>query len=482
MRRGGVGGLLRVWAGALLCLGSVSVGYRAVVAGRRSTGAEGSSLEKAIQGLALGGGASEGETMVSRGQPKDERELFEYIMGTITNSYVEEVDRKKLYESAFGGILSSLDPHSSYLTDKEFKEMNLHTSGEFGGLGIVVTKDSGFVKVISPIYDTPAERAGIKSGDFISEINDRLTHNMSLNEAVDNMRGKPGTKVKLTVLRVGETKPLTFDLKREIIKTNSIKGRVENRDIIYIRITNFTKNTYRDTIDTYNKLKNSIEGGKPPRGVILDLRNNPGGLLDQAIKVCELFLEKDRVIVSTRGRNNRPMEMYKSSAAKVLVDVYPMVVLVNEGSASASEIVAGALQDHRRAVVMGTKTFGKASVQAVFPLSNGGAMKMTIAKYYTPSGRSLQADGIEPDLWVDEGVVNFVSDGDRIREKDLSGHLKKETGGSDRGAEENTREDIVSKSIRENALAKDGRRDNIGDYQLSKAIDLIVGISFYGKK
>ncbi|MDR1494903.1 MAG: S41 family peptidase [Rickettsiales bacterium] len=463
-------------AGVALCLGSALTSYRVVVEEKRPEVVRSSEKTDTVRSAALE--TAGGRDSAIRVQPKDEKELLDYIMGMVMNNYVEEVDRKKLYENAFGGILSSLDPHSGYMTEKEFGDMSLHTNGEFGGLGIVVTKDSGFVKVISPIYDTPADRAGIKSGDFISEIDDKLTYSMNLNEAVDIMRGKPGTKVKLTVLRIGETKPLTFDLKRELIKTDSVKGRVENKNIIYLRITNFTKNTYKDMVDAYNRLKNSIEG-KTPRGVILDLRNNPGGLLDQAIKVCELFLGKDMVIVSTKGRNNQSLEVYRSNAEKVLIDISPIVVLVNEGSASASEIVAGALQDHKKAVVMGTKTFGKASVQAVFPLGNGGAMKMTIAKYYTPNERSLQVDGIEPDLWVEEAMVNFTSDGERIREKDLSGHLKNESGGKN----ENVREDIVSKSIRENGLMdKDRQKGNIKDYQLSKAIDLIVGIDFYDKK
>ncbi|MDR2777283.1 MAG: S41 family peptidase [Rickettsiales bacterium] len=467
------------WKGVVLCLWGVLVGYRVL------TNADWLAVDKHIKSARVVDNpvmaATRSDGLVNGETPEENRELFDYVVGTILNNYVEDVDRKKLYESAFSGILSSLDPHSGYMTEREFAELSLHTSGEFGGLGIVVTKDSGYVKVISPIYDTPAERAGIKSGDFISEIDDRVTYNMSLGEAVDNMRGKPGTRVKLTVLRVGETKPLTFDLKREIIKTNSIKGRIENKNIIYIRITNFTKSTYRDLIDTYNRLRNSIDG-KVPRGVIVDLRNNPGGLLDQAIKVCELFLEKDRVIVSTRGRNNRSLEVHKSGAEKVLINVYPIVVLVNEGSASASEIVAGALQDHKRAIVMGTKTFGKASVQAVFPLKNRGAIKMTVAKYYTPNNRSLQADGVEPDIWVEEGVVNFVTDGDKIRETDLPGHLKREDGSDGGGKKENAKEDIVSKSIRENEQNRSRQKGNIKDYQLSKAIDLIIGIDFYGRK
>ncbi|MDR1425846.1 MAG: S41 family peptidase [Rickettsiales bacterium] len=474
-----VRGVLR---SVLVCLWGVLLGYGIAINGKQLDSREGSGARRDVHdNLALAANDPKTEKSALKLQFEAERKLFDHIMDTISKNYVEEVDGKKLYESAFEGVLSSLDPHSSYMTEKEFTEMKLYTEGEFGGLGIVVTKDSGFVKVISPIYDTPAERAGIKSGDFISEIDGKTTHNMHLNEAVDNMRGKPGSKVKLTILRVGESKPLIFNLKREIIKTNSVNGRLENGDIIYLKVVNFTRNTQKDLISTYNKLKDSIRDRAAPRGVILDLRNNPGGLLDQAIKVSELFLEKNVVIVSIKGRNDVSLDVCKSSAEKVLIDVSPVVVLVNEGSASASEIVAGALQDHKRGLIMGTKTFGKASVQNVFPLANGGALKMTIARYYTPSGRSIQVDGIEPDVLVGEAVVNFAAGGEKIREKDLVGHLKREDDLNKKT--ENEGEDIVSKSIRENSEQNGSdKKTNIKDYQLSKAIDLIIGISFYGKK
>ncbi|MDR2077686.1 MAG: S41 family peptidase [Rickettsiales bacterium] len=401
------------------------------------------------------------------------RELFDYVLDSIRTRYVESVEDKKLYESALGGLLDSLDPHSSYMTEKEYKEAKIHIAGEFGGIGIVVTKDTNFIKVISPIDDTPAHRVGIKSGDYIGEIDDKSTYDMSLSEAVEKMRGKPGTKVKISILRKGENEPLYFDLKREIIKTDTIKGNIENNDIIYMKITHFNGNTQKDMISMFNKLKKSLDG-KTPGGYILDLRNNPGGSLDQAIKVCELFLEKDKAIVSIKGRDERLIEVYRSGVDDVLIDISPLVVLVNEGSASASEIVAGAFQDHKRAVILGTKTFGKASVQSVIPLSNGGAIKLTTARYYTPNNRSLQADGIEPDIVVEDAEIKFRSGTKKLREENLTGHLRKDKDKNSKGEE-----DIVDKTIKKN-INNDGHK--IEDYQLSKAIDLIIGINIYAKK
>ncbi len=396
------------------------------------------------------------------------KELFDFVLDKVRYEYVEEVEDKKLYESALNGLLSSLDPHSSYLNEKEYKEMLVSTKGEFGGLGIVVTKDSNFIKVISPIDDTPAAKIGIKSGDYISKIDGELTYDMSLEKAVEKMRGKPGTKVDLVILRKGESEPLEFSIKREIIKVEAVKGRIENKNIIYIKISNFIESTYEDVVETFNKLKKTI-GEDKLGGFILDLRNDPGGLLDQAVKIGSLFLENDKTVVSIKGRDDELLETYKSEAKKVLIDNIPVIVLVNEGSASASEIVAGALQDHKKAIIMGTKTFGKASVQTVYPLPNGGAMKMTIARYYTPLGRSIQADGIEPDINVPEAVVDFSENKYEIRrEKDLVGHLEK------------GKEDVVAKAIKENQEKKDLVK-NVSDYQLSKAIDLLIGINYYNK-
>ncbi|MBO4956537.1 MAG: S41 family peptidase [Rickettsiales bacterium] len=410
------------------------------------------------------------------GKDVDNKDLFDYVIERIKASYVEEVKDKEIYESALKGILSSLDPHSMYLNEKEFKEMQVQTKGEFGGLGIVVTKDSNFIKVVSPIDDTPAARAGILSGDYISEIDGTDTFDMSLTDAVDKMRGKVGEKVKIVVLRKGENKPLEFSLKREIIKIDAVKGSIKNNNIIYLRITNFIETTQQDTINMFNTLKNKITDSKVA-GVILDLRNNPGGLLDQSIKVSELFLDGNKTVVSIKGRDNQYFEDYKTNNKKALIKNVPIVVLVNEGSASASEIVAGALQDYKVAIVMGEKTFGKASVQQVFPLMNGGAVKMTIARYYTPLGRSIQLDGIVPDIIVKKGEVVFSNKlYPEIREKDLKGHLEKH----------NNSEDILTKTVKEKKeemKSQDVIDDSdLKDYQLLKAIDLINGVNFYNKK
>lgn len=402
-------------------------------------------------------------------------DLFNYVIERIKTSYVEDVDDNKIYENALKGVLSSLDPHSAYMNEKEFREMQVQTKGEFGGLGIVVTKDGNFIKVISPIDDTPAAKAGILAGDYISEIDGVDTFNMNLIEAVEKMRGKVGERVKIVVLRVGETKPLTFNLKREVIKIDAVKGSIKHDGIIYLRITNFIETTQQDTINMYNSLKNQVKDGLV-KGVVLDLRNNPGGLLDQSVKISELFLDGNKTVVSIKGKDNQFFEDYKTSNKKPLIKGIPVVVLVNEGSASASEIVAGALQDHKVGIVVGEKTFGKASVQQVFPLLNGGAVKMTIARYYTPLGRSIQVDGIIPDIIVKQGKITF---NDKIfpevREKDLKGHLEKQE------------DDIVKKTLTEKKKEEESKegnfsQDDLNDYQLLKALDLINGINFFKNK
>ena len=343
--------------------------------------------------------------------------------------------------------------------------MQIQTKGEFGGLGIVVTKDSNFIKVVSPIDGTPAFKAGIKTGDYISEINGKNTFDMSLTDAVELMRGKVGEKVKIVVLRKKETKPLEFSLRRENIKIDSVSGKLRKDGILYIRISNFIENTQKDILSLINKYKKEkIEG------VVLDLRNNPGGLLDQSIKVSEIFLDGDKVVVSIKGKKNQFLEEYKTTNKKAVLSNIPIIVLVNEGSASASEIVAGALQDYKVAIVIGEKTFGKASVQQLFPLVDGGAIKLTIARYYTPSGRSIQLDGIEPDIFVKNAKVIYDSDNDHeVREKDLTGHLEN---------------DIVTKTIKElkdNEKEEKEEEDN-DDFQLLRAVDFIKGINFYNKK
>ena len=396
---------------------------------------------------------------------KNAEDSFKYIVERIKLSYVEEVDEAKLYEGALKGMLSSLDPHSAYLTDKEFKEMQIQTKGEFGGLGIVVTKDSNFIKVVSPIDGTPAAKAGILAGDYISEIDGKSTFDMSLTDAVELMRGKVGGRVKIVVLRKNEKEPLDFTLRREVIKIDSVSGELRSDGILYIRISNFIENTYKDMVALINKYKK-----ENINGVILDLRNNPGGLLDQSIKVSEVFLDGDKVVVSIKGKNNQFLEDYKTTNKKAILANIPIVVLVNEGSASASEIVAGALQDYKVAIIMGEKTFGKASVQQLFPLVNGGAIKLTIARYYTPSGRSIQLDGIEPDIFVKKAEISYKDlKSYKIREEDLDGHLEN---------------DIVDKTVKELKKDKDEKtkEEDVSDFQLLRAIDFIKSINFYNKK
>ncbi|MEI6729956.1 MAG: S41 family peptidase, partial [Pseudomonadota bacterium] len=322
--------------------------------------------------------------------------LFGDVFQRVRSDYVEEVKDTDLIEAAINGMLSSLDPHSSYLSDKNYKEMQIQTKGEFGGLGIEVTMDNGLVKVVTPIDDTPAFKAGVHAGDYISAINDEPIMGMTLSDAVDKMRGAPDTKIKIMILREGEKEPIEMTITRAIIKVKSVRSRSEG-GVAYLRITQFDEKTIDLLKDAWEKEKKAIGEVK---GIVLDLRNNPGGLLDQAVAVSDAFLD-DGEIVSTRGRDAENNKHYMAHGNNMAKDI-PIVVLINNGSASASEIVAGALQDHKRAVVMGVKSFGKGSVQTVIPLPGHGAMKLTTARYYTPSGRSIQAKGIVPDIIVEQ--------------------------------------------------------------------------------
>ena len=331
----------------------------------------------------------------------------------IKSDYVDDVKNKELVESAIDGMLSSLDPHSSFLNAESLKKMKIQTKGAFGGLGIEVTMENGFVKVISPIDDTPAYKAGIKAGDYITHLDGKSVIGLNLNEAVDKMRGPAGTKLKVTI---GRSNQEAFDvtIKRDIIKISSVKSKLEE-DVGYIRITTFSEQTSKSTKDAIKKLKKE----KNLRGYVLDLRNNPGGLLDQAVSVSDLFLEKGE-IVSTRGKNSKNPEMYKAKSGDI-IDGKPLVVIINGGSASASEIVAGALQDHKRAILLGTRSFGKGSVQTIIPVKPYGALRMTTAKYFTPSGRSIQKTGIEPDIVVEERELKKADNKKISREEDLKG-------------------------------------------------------------
>lgn len=367
--------------------------------------------------------------------PLDELRTFAEVYGKIKSDYVESVEDKKLINEAINGMLTGLDPHSSFLDVEGFKDLQAGTQGEFGGLGIEVGMEDGLVKVISPIEDSPAFKAGIKSGDLIMQLDEKLVKGMSLNDAVKIMRGKPNTPIKLTVLRKGENKPLYITLTRAIIKTQSVKYKLSEPNYPYLRITQFQEHTGEDLAKAIKTLREQNKG--PFKGLVLDLRNNPGGLLNAAVGVSGAFIPKDALVVYTEGRTpdaklqltaNPSNYARGGESADYLKDLpadiksIPMVVIVNGGSASASEIVAGALQDHKRAVIMGTQSFGKGSVQTILPMNNGTAIKLTTARYFTPNGRSIQAKGIVPDIIV-EDPANPSDAGLNLREADLSRHL-----------------------------------------------------------
>jgi carboxyl-terminal processing protease len=353
--------------------------------------------------------------------PLEELRTFTDVFARIKNDYVEQVDDKTLLQNAIRGMLSGLDPHSAYLDSDEFRELQVGTSGEFGGLGIEVGMEDGFVKVISPIDDTPAQRAGIQAGDLIIRLDEKPVKGMTLNEAVKVMRGAAGTDITLTVVREGLDRPLRVTVTRAVIKVRSVRSRTLEDGFGYVRITQFQSQTTQNLNDAVNTLKR--ENGGNLKGLVLDLRNNPGGVLNGAVAVADAFLEKG-LIVYTEGRVNDSRLRFNATPGDLL-DGAPIVVLVNGGSASASEIVAGALQDHERAVIMGSKTFGKGSVQTILPMTNETAVKLTTALYYTPSGRSIQAEGVTPDIVLDNVKVTMAeaSEIDPVKEADLSRHL-----------------------------------------------------------
>ncbi len=351
--------------------------------------------------------------------------LFGDVFERVKNDYVREVPDNALVENAINGMLASLDPHSSYMNAKEFADMQTTTRGEFGGVGLEVTMDNGLVKVISPMDGTPAALAGVKAGDLITTIDGKSIQGLTLSEAVDKMRGPANSQLRITIMRKGEKKPIELTLTRAIIRVDSVRFRADN-DIAYIRLTIFNEQTEEGLERAIDQAKKQI--GRRLKGIVLDLRNNPGGLLDQAIAVSDAFLEQGE-IVSTRGRKAADIQRYNARAGELLPGA-PLVVLINEGSASASEIVAGALQDHRRARLIGTRSFGKGSVQTVIPLSGGsdGALRLTTAKYYTPSGRSIQATGIDPDIQVEQTAEPppSANPGDIRSEADLPKHFESE--------------------------------------------------------
>jgi carboxyl-terminal processing protease len=406
--------------------------------------------------------------------------LFGEVFERVRANYVDPVTDKDLIEHALNGMLSNLDPHSSYLNEKDFGDMQVQTKGEFGGLGIEVTMDGGFVKVVSPIDDTPAFKAGIQAGDYITHIDKTPVMGLTLNDAVDKMRGKVGTSVALTVRREKVDEALEFNLKRDVIRIKSVRHRVEQDNVGYIRVTTFNQNTVEGVESAIADIRKKVPDEKL-QGYVLDLRNNPGGLLDQAIGLSDLFLDKGE-IVSTRGRNEEDTKRDNATPGDA-ADNKPIVVLINGGSASASEIVAGALQDHRRAIVLGTKSFGKGSVQTVIPLPGNGAMRLTTARYYTPSGRSIQAKGIEPDIMVEQAKIENIGNKEDIHEADLPGALKNpdakdapkvvlEKPAEDGAQKEGDKKEDAPKAA---GLSKEAEED----YQLLRAIDLIRGVSMY---
>jgi carboxyl-terminal processing protease len=402
--------------------------------------------------------------------PLDELRTFTEVFSRIKSDYVEPVEDKKLLEDSVQGMLSGLDPHSAYLDAQSFKDMRVETEGLFGGLGIEVTMENGFIKVVSPIEDTPAARAGVKPGDLVIRLDDKAVKGLTLTEAVRIMRGKPGTDITLTIVREGESKPLKLTLTRAVIKIQSVKNRILEPGFGYVRITQFQAGTDKGLAEAIKKLE--VENKGNLRGMILDLRNNPGGVLNSAVGVSDTFLDSG-LIVYTEGRVT-DSKMKLSATPGDLLNGAPIVVLINGGSASASEIVAGALQDHKRAVIMGTKSFGKGSVQTIIPISNGAALKITTARYYTPSGRSIQASGIVPDIVTEEARITKSEAGERLREADLARHL------------ENNDEAAKPKAEPKAEEKKDGaKKDDAGktsaaeDYQLQEALNLLKGISFF---
>ncbi|NIN37026.1 MAG: PDZ domain-containing protein [Gammaproteobacteria bacterium] len=397
--------------------------------------------------------------------PLDEIRTFTEVFSKIKNDYVEEVDDRKLLEDAIRGMLAGLDPHSTYLDRESYKELQEGTTGEFGGLGIEVGMENGFVKVIAPIDDTPAKKAGIEAGDLIIKLDDTPVKGLSLNDAITRMRGKPGTDITLTIIRNGEEKPLVITITRAIIRINSVRARTLEPGYGYLRISSFQANTGRDLRQELDRL--SKENDYKLKGVVMDLRNNPGGVLNAAVEVSDLFLDKG-LIVYTEGRIKNSDLKFNARPLNVFRDL-PIVILVNEGSASASEIVAGALQDHDRAVIVGQQTFGKGSVQTILPMADEAAVKLTTARYFTPSGRSIQASGITPDIIIDKLTVERVEeDGNGIvKEADLSGHL------------ENTKpEEETDAEVSEDEKPQtEKRRLSITDYELYEALNILKGIS-----
>ncbi len=411
---------------------------------------------------------AEKETPPENKLPLDELRTFTGVLDAVKQDYVEPVKDKELLENAIRGMLSNLDPHSAFLDAEAFQDLQVGTSGEFGGLGIEVGQEDGFIKVIAPIDDTPAQRAGIRAGDLIIRLDDSSVKGMPLSDAIQRMRGKPNTPITLTIVREGVRKPLKFKLIREVIQVRSVRSRLLEPGFGYLRITQFQAKTAQNLQQELQTLEQQNKA--PLKGLVLDLRNNPGGVLNGAVDVADDFLE-DGAIVQTKGRGNGSDQSFKATPGDLLKGA-PIVVLVNGGSASASEIVAGALQDHQRALVLGERTFGKGSVQTILPLGNGTAVKLTTARYYTPNGRSIQAAGIEPDIKLKPLKVanDDGANSDFIKESDLTGHLRNDRDEPVEGPQPDTPPEPGKAAAPDGDLAQN-------DYQLYEALNLLKGMT-----
>ncbi|HIJ96846.1 MAG TPA: S41 family peptidase [Desulfuromonadales bacterium] len=406
----------------------------------------------------------------AKGSDYESIELFTDVMAIIKKSYVEEVDTKKLVYGAINGMLTSLDPHSSFMTPDSYKEMKIDTRGAFGGLGIEISIKDGMLTVISPIEDTPAFKAGIKSGDQILKIDEKFTKDLNINDAVKRMRGQKGTKVTLTIMREGFDRPKEFTLMRDVIQVKSVRSHLMDDGYGYVRIAQFQEKTDEDLAKALKSMKEQNKGDL--KGLILDMRNDPGGLLDQAVRVADHFVPDGQLIVYTEGRE-KDSKMQFTARKGGKESGYPIVVVINGGSASASEIVAGALQDHKRAIIMGTQSFGKGSVQTIIPLSDDSGLRLTTARYYTPKGRSIQAKGITPDIIVEQLELpkdTAKKDSMHLREKDLENHFV----GEDKSGEADSKKTDTKESVSPPVSLKP--EDNLkNDYQVMRALDLLKG-------
>lgn len=394
--------------------------------------------------------------------PLEELRTFTRVYDHVRNGYVDEIDDAKLLEYAIKGMIAELDPHSAYLDKEAFADLQASTSGEFGGIGLEVSLEEGFVKVVTPIDDSPSAKAGIMSGDIVVRIDDNPVKGMDLNKAINLMRGPKNTPIKITVMREGVDQPLEFDLMRDIIKVPSVRTRTLEQDFFYVRIAQFQLDTGKETAQ---KLREQLKKNPDTKGIILDLRNNPGGVLQSSVEVVDAFLDSGQVVY-TQGRMDNANISYNAEAGDITGGL-PLVVLINDGSASASEIVAGALQDHKRAVIMGTRSFGKGSVQSVIPISNDRAVKLTTALYYTPNGRSIQAQGIEPDVNVERVQISGIQKGLQTTEADLARHL-----GNGKGGKESTRKEREQRRITSAELLQE-------DNQLHEALNLLKGLHIF---